>query len=72
MKIREAVITLIDNLNSDDDYRYSWQANIAMAFKDEYRRHTESMHPDDKINGEDIHNIANAAAIHFLENLTRK
>ena len=59
--IREAVACLSRHLLNDPDYRYTWQANIAMAFKDEHFRSE---------NKEDIHEIANNAAKNFLRLLT--
>ncbi len=56
---------LIKRLNKDREYRYGWQANIAMAFKDEYDRNKKKYK-----NREDIHKIANQAARNFLNTLT--
>lgn len=63
-ELSKAVKILVKALNSDEDYRRSWQANIAMAFKDEFNR-------DVKPEGRTIHQIANVAAINFLNTLTR-
>lgn len=57
---------LIKNLKKDKQYYYSWQANIAMAFKDEYDRCSKKYK-----NRKDIHNIANKAAINFLNLLIK-
>lgn len=60
---------------SEGSYYYSWQANIAMAFKDEYDRIKErhrimsSIHEPFSPN---IHDIANDAAKHFLDSLCAK
>ena len=35
-KLKEAVSVLVEALRSDPEYYYSWQANIAMAFQDEW------------------------------------
>lgn len=52
-----AVQILIKKLKEDEDYRQTWIANIAMAFKDCY--------DEDKT----FHEIANKAADSFLNNL---
>lgn len=63
MDVKTAVETLRTALLEDDGYYYSWQANIAMAFKDEcFRQGLEH---------EKLHEIANQAAKDFLGNLTR-
>jgi len=59
---------LISALASDEGYRLAWQANIAIAFYDEFLR---SQYADD-IPTEDVHRIANNAAKYFLKNLCRK
>ena len=61
-ELKNAVEVLIKHLKNDPAYRYSWQANIAMAFVDEYDRSANDRH---------IKEIANDAAIQFLNNLTR-
>lgn len=62
--LSKAVDTLAKNLKNDPRYRYTWQANIAMSFKDEYyrivTRDGEAPTP------ENIHKIANDAADKFL------
>lgn len=45
-------------LKEDFSYYYSWQANIAMAFQDEFRK--ECLHKG-------LHEISNNAAKRFLE-----
>lgn len=64
MTIQDAMKVLISELKSDQDYRYSWQANIAMAVYDAY---TDSGRPRD----EAIHAICNQGAIRFLDLLCR-
>lgn len=67
-KLKEAVKTLCEALSEDKSegsYYYSWQANIAMAFKDEYDR--DAALPELK----DIHHIANQAAKNFLDTLIK-
>ena len=60
-QIKEAVQTLTKSLREDKDFYYSYQANIAMAFKDEYDRSQKKYK-----NKTDIHKIANQAAKNFL------
>ncbi len=57
-------------LTIDEDYFISWQANIAMAFKDNYRWHKEALNGKRAMSNSDIHRIANKAADYFLEQLT--
>ncbi len=61
-ELHQAIDTLIKALNEDDQYRYSWQANIAMAIKDELYRAG--------ITGELIHKACNQGAINFLGQFT--
>jgi hypothetical protein len=64
MSIEKEMKVVTDMIQSDQGYRYGWQANIAMAFKDEWQRAAD--------NGglpctpEQIHEIANKAADNFL------
>lgn len=67
MSIKKEVDILVNTLKGDPGYYYTWQANIAMAFKDEYNRATEN----GKIVGIDLHSIANNAAKNFLDLLIR-
>ena len=46
---------------------YAWQANIAMAFYDEFMRQRN----DSEESAEDIHEIANNAAKNFLDMLIK-
>jgi hypothetical protein len=55
---------LIKNLKKEPNFFYSWQSNIAMAFKDEYGRSKKKWKSRN-----DIHKIANQAAINFLNKL---
>jgi len=58
----EHAIKIVQNaLRTDEGYRIGWQANIAMAFKDEYSRNRLKYKTK-----QDIHNIANTAADDFL------
>ena len=64
--IKEAIGIITTEMKNDTDYYMGWQANIAMAFKDEYDRNEKSYK-----NREDIHKIANQAAKNFLSILTK-
>ena len=55
-KVKEAISKITTELKNDTDYRESWKANIAMAYKDCERWYKE-----------DAHVIANDAAEHFLK-----
>ena len=73
MDIRAAAGILRKELKNDPGYRMSWQANIAMAFKSEFERGSELN--NDPLNEHEklcLHDIANAAADNFLNNLTRE
>lgn len=62
-ELSKAVQTLITALKTDESYRIGWQANIAMAFKDEFCR----TNPDLKnISDYELHIIANKASDNFL------
>lgn len=52
-------------LKEDPEYYYSWQSNIAMAFKDRFEK--ENIHFDFNI----IHEVANDAAKNFLNQLIK-
>lgn len=58
-------IEILQEAIKDESYRQAWVANIAMAFKDEYARC-----PKEKIDSDDIHEIANKAAGNFMDLLT--
>lgn len=59
---------LFEALKRDNQLYYAYQANIAMAFKDEYDRQAKSRHYID-LNKIDIHEVANTAAKYFLDQL---
>jgi hypothetical protein len=63
MNTAEAVKQLVSALKNDSGYYYSWQANIAMAFKDEMSR--------EGITFPQLHSVANKAAINFLDILMK-
>lgn len=63
MEISEAVKVLTQALKDDVEFRESYKANIAMAFKDEYfRKKLEKNY----LNKNDLHLVANQAADNFL------
>ena len=62
----EAVKVLTKALNEDPEYRYSWQANIAVYFQDVYSENQKKYK-----NIKDIHEISNEAADRFLNILCR-
>jgi hypothetical protein len=63
--IKQAVDTLTDAFKTDADFRYAYQANIAMAFVDEFRRHQKESGRK-HVNYSDLHTVANTAADNFL------
>ena len=65
MKTKKVVKKLVKALDKDSGYYYSWQANIAMAFQDAYWDHFKDKSPRKF----PIHQIANTAAINFLNQL---
>ena len=70
METSQAIDQLIKALKEDEGYYYGWQANIAMAFQDEYRTQMEILeHPFTLEAQVSIHQIANNAAKNFLNQL---
>jgi hypothetical protein len=65
-KLKEAVEVLVNALKIDKGYRIGWQANIAMAFKNECYRYEEGAFTE-----VDIHRIANEASNNFLNLLCK-
>ena len=66
MELKDAIQRLTTELRNDTDYRRSWVANIAMAYKDcegQYRRRTGKR----VLNRNDRHIVANEAAEHFIK-----
>ena len=61
-----ALIKALIEDKSEGSYYYSWQANIAMAFKDEWDR--EQFQQSDQDSAA-VHRLANNAAKNFLEML---
>lgn len=65
---KETIQNFFKILKEDQGYYISWQANLAMTFKDEVRWYKESKRIEN-LSEEDIHKIANAASIKFLDRL---
>lgn len=61
MNIQEAMKIVITEIANDPSYRVTWEANIAMAFKDQVMRETDFYDP------EWLHNVSNKAANNFLD-----
>lgn len=66
-RLKNAVEVLREALKTDEDYRIGWQANIAMAFKDEFWRVCTTHQHLDLLDDEIIHEIANKASDNFLQ-----
>ena len=64
------IVDLVKALKNDLDYRITWKANIAMAFKDKWQGAVNFDGPP--ITSEAIHKIANDAADYFLNNLCQE
>lgn len=60
---------IFKRIKNEPDLHYAWQANIAMAFKDEFwrRKNTNKTLIDVE---DDLHEMANQAAKNFLDQLT--
>lgn len=69
---KEAVEQLIKALKEDPEYYYSWQANIAMSFQDEYSKRFkgQTLYPEGETPAI-IAEIANEAAKNFLNLLCK-
>lgn len=59
--LERSIQKLGSELKEDPEYFYAWQANIAMAFFDEYRRNNKKYK-----NRDDLLKISNEAAKNFL------
>lgn len=62
---------IFSKIRRDKGLFISWQANIAMAFVDQYYYHEKKNGRKKYKNYSDIHTIANAAAENFLRLLIR-
>lgn len=58
-------------LREDEELLYAYQANIAMAFLDEYRNYKKK-HNKKVLNYKEMHTIANTAAENFLDRLIKE
>lgn len=68
--IKEELDIVRQALRTDEGYYHSWQANIAMAFKDQFDKDAQKY--DIYYSPKDIHEIANEAAQNFLNQLIRE
>jgi hypothetical protein len=66
VNLSDAINRVCEEIKNDKDYRISWEANIAMAFKDAF---DFSGHKHDN---EVVHEVANKAAAAFLDQLIGK
>lgn len=67
--VADAVKVITQAFKDDPAYRYSWEANIAMAFKDNMRWHFSP--GEIPVLQEDLHKVANKAADYFLDLLSK-
>jgi len=65
LKFKQAVKIVRETIKNDSELYYAYQANIAMAFKDEHYWVKKKMKKSALSNG-DIHEVANQAAKNFL------
>ncbi len=65
MRLGKASEVVFNELKNDVEYRRSWSANIAMAFKDNYGQYKKETGKK-TLNNEDIHIISNRASEYFL------
>jgi hypothetical protein len=72
--VADAMKVITDALKEDKSegsYYYSWQANIAMAFKDEFHRYARDKEIEGTAKSFNVHTIANNAAKNFLDLLCK-
>lgn len=62
------VDVVLEAIESDEDYRQGWLANIAMAFQDQHTLVQHQFYDSHML--EDLHTMSNRAALQFLRNLT--
>lgn len=68
-KLQKSINRVIKALKKDPDYYFALQSNIAMSFVDSQRWYFErnsNLNQHHKLSKEDLHEIANDAAKHFL------
>lgn len=66
LNLQQATEIVCNELKNDSAYRLAWEANIAMAFKDQFAVSGEAH--DSQI----VHKIANRAAAAFIDQLVGK
>lgn len=67
-KFIDSFIEVLSKDKSEGSYYYAWQANIAMAFQDEFFKMYPTP-PDLKNIREQMHTLSNNAAKRFLDQL---
>jgi hypothetical protein len=72
MTTKAAVRQLVKALTSDPEYRESWKANIAMAFRDEWSNANGDIGLASVDKDQAVHLIANKAADNFLNLFCRE
>lgn len=70
-EIKNAIKLFKTSFEKDEGFRIGYQANIAMAFVDNYRWYQEK-HNKTVLNNKEIHEVANNAANYFLNLWTRE
>ena len=70
-KIHNALKVITNELKNDENYMNAWQANIAMEVVDEYKRYKRAFKLK-YLRNSDIHEIANIAAMNFINLLIDK
>lgn len=65
-QVKDALNVICNAIKKDKGYRIGWEANIAMAFKDQF--HFSGHKHDPEI----VHEVANKAAAAFLDQLIGK
>lgn len=66
VNLSDAINRFCEEIKNDKGYRISWEANIAMAFKDQFN--FSGYKHDAKV----VHEVANKAAAAFLDQLIGK
>jgi hypothetical protein len=69
IKYKDAIDRVTEELRKDKSngsYYHSWQANIAMAFKDEFDKYAKEHEIEGSAKNFNTHEIANNAAKNFL------
>jgi hypothetical protein len=70
MSVKKEMDTIINELRNDEGFRYSWKANIAMCFVDQFRESLEEN--SDILTYQQLHELANKSADRFLNLLTMR